>query len=337
MTAPLLHGREIAAIAIGASAGGIEALTTLVRGLPADFPAAVLVVLHLAPAGTSVLPQILARAGLLPAETAVDGTPIAGGHIYVAPPDCHLTVEDGRLGVRRGPHVNGHRPAVDALFRTAAHAHGTGVAGVVLSGVLDDGAAGLAAIKAHGGKTLVQDPADALYDGMPRTAIEAADPDVVCSAAELAAALVELAAAPPPMPPSEGIAPGETFLEVDQGATDQPHNGAPTGYSCPACNGGIWESTENGREVYRCRIGHEYGVETFVAEQADEVERALWTALRSIEERAALHRRLADRLSHRGSGGTASRFAQRADESIQEAVALRELLERYEMGRGELP
>src|SRR5207244_2427388 len=165
-----MPGRDI--IVVGASAGGVEALATLVRGLPADLPAAVFVVLHVPPHGTSVLPQILTRAGRLPAKHAVDGEAIQAGRIYVAPPDHHLLVKPGYVRVAHGPRENGHRPAVDALFRTAARTYGHRVAGVVLTGVLDDGTAGLIAVKLRGGAALVQHPDDALYDGMPRSALD---------------------------------------------------------------------------------------------------------------------------------------------------------------------
>lgn len=318
-------------VVIGASAGGVEALRTLIPELPADFPAAVLVVLHLAPAGTSVLPQILARAGNLPASSAIDGDEIVGGRIYTAPPDCHLTIDDGRLAVRRGPRVNGHRPAIDSLFRSAADGFGAGVAGVILSGVLDDGSAGLAAIKTRGGRTLVQDPDDALYTGMPRNAIDRVEPDEILSARELGRMLAQIAVKPPPEPPVNGHPPApeaEVYLEVERGSTDLPHPGTVTGLSCPECSGGIWEMSENGQVVYRCRTGHEFAPDTFVAMQSQQVERALWTALRAIEERAAMHRRLAERVRLRGSTQSASRFEERANDAIDQAVVIRELLER---------
>jgi two-component system chemotaxis response regulator CheB len=198
--------------------------------------------------------------------------------------------------------------------------------------VLDDGSAGLAAVKAHGGRTLVQDPEEALYAGMPTSAIELVEPDAVLSARDLGRTLVDLAAAPPPDPPhgnGRGVnLRSETVVEVDRGASEAPHNGHPTGFSCPECSGGIWESVENGHAVFRCRTGHEFAPQTFVALQQDEVERALWTALRAIEEQAAMHRRLAERVRGRGSTTTAARFEQRADEGIDQAIVIRELLDR---------
>src|SRR3954447_9371533 len=184
---------KIHTIVVGASAGGIEALRHFVAALPADFPGVALVVLHVAPLGTSVMPQILSRAGDLPACHPEDGEDLEPGHIYVAPPDRHLVVRPGHVHLSSGPKRNGHRPAIDLLFESAAAPYETGVAGVVLSGVLDDGTAGLLAIKRRGGLVLAQDPEEALYDMMPRSAIEYASPDLVATAASLAAALAEMA------------------------------------------------------------------------------------------------------------------------------------------------
>jgi two-component system chemotaxis response regulator CheB len=180
-------------VTVGASAGGARALTELVRGLPAELPASLLVAQHTSPAAPAVLPVILSRAGRLPASAAVDGEPLERGHIYVAPPDHHLLVGDDRLIVTRGPRENGHRPAVDPLFRSAARHYGPRVVAVVLSGTLDDGTAGLTAVKARGGTTIVQEPTDALHRGMPENAIEGDHPDYVAPAAELADLLRKLA------------------------------------------------------------------------------------------------------------------------------------------------
>ena len=179
-------------VVLGASAGGVEALSTVVGALPAEFPAAVFVVLHLAPAGLSLLPEILGRAGALPVRHAADGAAIEPGHVYVAPPDHHLVVEAGVMRVTEGPIEHRARPALDPLFRSAADAYGPCVVGVVLSGMLDDGAAGLQAVKRCGGATIVQDPDDAMFRGMPANAVRLADPDHVVPATGIAPLLLTL-------------------------------------------------------------------------------------------------------------------------------------------------
>ena len=184
---------DLRVIAVGASAGGVQALSELASRLPPDLPAAVLVVLHLSPHGHSVLPAILSRAGTLPALHAQDGEGLKPGRIYVAPPDHHLLVEDGRLQLSRSAAEHGHRPAIDATFRSAALAYGPRCVGVVLTGNLDDGAAGLAAIKKSGGITVVQDPKDALYPSMPERAIAAVAVDHVLPVADIASLLADLA------------------------------------------------------------------------------------------------------------------------------------------------
>jgi two-component system chemotaxis response regulator CheB len=313
-------------VVIGASAGGVEALKTLVAAFPDGFPAVVLIVLHLAPTATSALPQILSRAGALVAKQAEDGDAIEGGRIYVAPPNYHLLVEDGHVRLDPGPRVNGHRPAVDALFRSAALSAGSGTAGVVLSGVLDDGTAGLLAVKRAGGVTLVQDPNEALYDGMPRNAIEFVHPDHIAGARELGELLAGLAESPPPDPPLEDQSMGEHTEEVTRGSSDEPQPGEITGLTCPECQGGIWLTHEGRTARFRCRVGHEYSEETFAASQGDRVEIALWTALRALEERAALHRRMAERAATRSQRNRVERYEQVASDALEQAVVLRELL-----------
>jgi two-component system chemotaxis response regulator CheB len=172
-------------VTVAASAGGVEALSSFAASLPADFPAAVLIVLHVPPGGRSMLPRILTRAGRLPARHPADGEPLAAGVILVAPPDRHMTVSEDRVRLIAGARENGHRPAADVLMRSVAHSLGPRCAGVVLSGTMDDGAAGLSAVGAAGGLTLVQDPAEAAFPGMPRAAIENAGPQFIGPVATL--------------------------------------------------------------------------------------------------------------------------------------------------------
>src|SRR5438874_5444198 len=183
-------------VVMGASAGGVETLATLVSGLPAEFPAAIFVVLHLLPTGQSVLPEILDRAGPLPAATAESGETIDRGRIYVAPPDRHLLLLPGRVRLTNGPRENGHRPALDPLFRSAVRTYRQRVIAVVLSGSLDDGTAGLRLVKRLGGTTVAQDPEDALYPSMPASAVANEAADYVLPIADIAALLCELVDTP---------------------------------------------------------------------------------------------------------------------------------------------
>jgi two-component system chemotaxis response regulator CheB len=325
------RGHDI--VVVGASAGGVEALRTVVAGLPDDLDASIFVVLHLPTVGTSVLPAILSRVGPVEAVHAEDGSRVERGRIYVAPPGVHLHLEDGLIRLTNGPRENGHRPAIDPLFRSAARVYGPRVVGIVLSGVLDDGAAGLAYIKSRGGVALVQDPEDALYPMMPAAAIDAVEPDRVAAAEDLAALIVEYAGTPPaptltPPEPPEHLHGFEAFIEVDRSASEQPRPGEPSGFTCPECNGGLWETSEAGVLRFRCRTGHEYSFEALLADQSAHVEAALWSALRALEEKAAMTRRMAARSRERGHRLNAERFERRANGAVEEAVLLRSLLHR---------
>jgi two-component system chemotaxis response regulator CheB len=317
-------------VVIGASAGGVEALSELVRGLPADFPAAVLVVVHFPADGTSMLPLILGRRGRLRAVHAEDGAEIRPATIYVAPPDRHLLVDGGRLRLSRGPRENNHRPAADALFRSAALAAGQRVVAVVLSGTLDDGTAGLSVVRRRGGVTVAQHPDDALYAGMPRTAIEAGVVDHVLPAAEIAPLLVRLARTPA----AEGRLVDEplddfeaAIADMRDGAIFPPEPaGAPAGLTCPECMGSLYEIHDGEQVRYRCRVGHAFGNDTLLAEQGKKVERALWTALQVLNERAALSRRTAERMDSRGSRKVAARFLALAAEADEQAAVVSDVL-----------
>ena len=316
-------------VVVGASAGGVEALVGLAASLPADLPAAVFVVLHVPPASSSALPNILSRSGPLPAGHVRDGEPIEQGRIYVAPPDHHVLIRTGHVHLARGPRENGHRPAVDPLFRSAAREYATRVIGVILSGALDDGTAGLVGIKARGGLAVVQDPADALYPGMPGSAIEHVEVDHVLPAAAIGGLLARLAVEPAAEPP--GPVPAEMEVEVEvEGfsleAMEGEHPGEPSGFSCPDCNGVLWGIEDGGLQRYRCRVGHAWSPESLLTRQSEALEAALWIALRSLEERAALARRLADPARRRGHRITATRFEEQASEAQQAARVVRDLL-----------
>ncbi|MBX6312997.1 MAG: chemotaxis protein CheB [Isosphaeraceae bacterium] len=324
-----MHGRDI--IVVGASAGGVEALTGLICRLPAELPAAVFVVLHIPAHSTSLLPAILSRKGRLPAAHAIDGEAITHGRIYIAPPDAHLLLRRGQVRLSRGPRENGHRPAVDPLFRTAGVTSGRRVVGVVLSGALDDGTAGLMAIKRRGGVAIVQDPEEALYGGMIRNALENVDVDQVLPVAEIAPALVRLAREPVEEEGEDSV-PDEMQREAEMATLelgelqDPQRPGTPSGFACPECGGVLWELREGELIRFRCRVGHAWTANSLLAEQSEALESALWMALRALEERAALSERLAERLRGRGHSLSAEKFAQQEDESRRMAEVLRQVL-----------
>jgi two-component system, chemotaxis family, protein-glutamate methylesterase/glutaminase len=321
-----MAGRDI--VVIGGSAGSIEAVIEVVRGLPADYPGSVFVVVHFPGTVNSTLPRILSRAGPLPARHAQDGEPIESGHIYVAPPDWHLHLSDGRVRLTRGPKENGHRPAIDPLFRTAAHQFGPRVVGVVLSGNLNDGTAGLLTIKQQGGLAWVQNLETALYPGMPQSAIDHVAVDQILSPFAMARLLAQLAVESPypeVTPMSQDHHPNG---EADEFAiTDrriQP--GVPSTMACPECHGVLWEVKDGELVLFRCRVGHAYSDEALLAHQSEQLEAALWTALRALEEHTALSRRLAARANSRGHAHSAAAFTEQAMNAEHHASVIRNVL-----------
>ena len=277
-----MAGRDI--VVVGGSAGSIEAVAELVRGLPPTFAGSLFVVVHFPGTVTSTLPHILNRAGALPASHARDGERIEGGRIYVARPDYHLLLNDGHISLTSGPKENGHRPAVDPLFRTAAHSYGPRVVGVVLSGNLNDGTAGLLTIKQRGGMAIAQSLDTALYQGMPRSAVEHVAVDHVLSPGEMSVLIGELARQPVP---SLELTPTREELSVspqpDDVAPADHHTqpGVPSTMACPECHGVLWEVKDEELVRFRCRVGHAYSDEALLVHQAEQLEAALWSALRA--------------------------------------------------------
>ena len=338
-----MPGHDI--ICIGASAGGVEVLIEIVRELPPDLPAAVFVVVHVASNSTSVLPAVLNRSGRLPAAHAEHNEPIRKGRIYVARPDLHLLVKDGglphvRLG--RGPKENSARPAVDALFRSAARAFGSRVIGVVVSGTLDDGTAGLDVIKRAGGIAVVQDPEQAMFPGMPRSAVENVAVDHVVPKEQIAALLVRLVSepAPPPQPPksemnmpNSNIKQETEMAELDAGSiASHERPGTPSGFSCPECHGTLFELSDGRLIRFRCRTGHAYSAESLLAEQGDHLEAAMYTAMTALKERSALAHRLSERARERGHELTARQFAAQSIDAERQAEFIRQALLAVESG-----
>ena len=328
-----MAGRDI--VVIGGSAGGVEAVVELVQGLSADFPGSLFVVIHFPGSVPSSLPRILSRAGPLPARHAKDGETIERGRIYVAPPDCHLTIHGNQLRLSRGPKENGSRPAIDPLFRTAARSYGSRVVGVVLSGNLHDGTAGLIRIKQAGGIALVQSLESTVYDGMPRSAMEHVAVDYVLAPQEMAACIAELARQPADVlevSMSREIESGELQDEVEI-ADRHTQAGIPSTMSCPECHGVLWEVKEGELVNFRCRVGHAYSAEALLVHQSENLEAALWTALRALEEHSALSRRLAVRANTKGHAHSASAFTEQAMDAEHHASVIRNVLNSGVRGR----
>jgi two-component system chemotaxis response regulator CheB len=318
-----MAGHDI--IVIGASAGGVEALRALIGALPPDLPAAVFVVIHISPGVKSFLPTMLSNAGVLPARHATDGEAIEPGRIYVAPPDRHMVLRDGHVHLSAGPKENRTRPAVNPLFRSAAAAYGPRVIGVVLSGALDDGTAGMLSIERAGGIAVVQDPDEALFPSMPRSVIRYVDIDHVVSVANMPELLERLVSQPAAQAPARDPSPqGENRMETT-GSGDSP--GAPSGVTCPECRGVLWEERDGELMEFRCRIGHRFSTESLMAEQDSEAEAALASTLRSFEERASLAHTLAGRARERRMPRPeVERYSRQAREADELAAQIRRML-----------
>ncbi len=324
---PKPAGHDI--IVVGASAGGVEALTGLVRGLPSDLPAAVLVVLHIPPQARSHLPEILSRSGPLPAHHPRDGEPLRHGQIYIAPPDHHLLVERDCARVMHGPRENRYRPAVDPLFRSAAVAFGPRVVAVVLSGALDDGTAGLLAVKRMGGIAIVQDPAEALVANMPAHAIEYVQVDHIVRIAELGALLNTLAHQPPakgaPAVP-EDLRREVSFAEGDPQIIGTPPPGKLTTYACPDCGGPLWEVYDEDLPRFRCRNGHGLTVESMLDGTSAGLEEALWAALNALENSSSVAEQVAKDAHARGHTLVAERMEEKATLARSRGALIRRVL-----------
>ena len=320
-------------VVIGASAGGVEAVSHLVRGLPTDFPGAVFVTMHFPPHSTSVLPRILERAGKLPASHPEHGMRIERGHVYVSVPDFHLMLAGRRVYLVRGPTENGTRPAVDPMFRSAAVSHGSHVIGVVLTGNLDDGTSGLLAIKRRGGRTIVQDPTDALFPSMPNSAIEHVNVDHILPLAQIAPKIVALAnhlANSNSRKGSEADMPDDAhdetrFAELDLRVIEDvaDHPGSPSQFGCPDCGGVLWEINDGEMVRYRCRVGHAWTSDALFSSQTNQLDQALWTALRALEENVSMSEGMARRARERNATRLAERYEQSADEARERARIIR--------------
>lgn len=324
-------------IVIGASAGGFEALKTLVGALPKDFAASIFIVWHMSPDVRGVLPQVLNRAATVHAAHAYDEEPIRPNRIYVAPPDRHLLVEHGKMRLTRGPKENRFRPAVDPLFRSAAYTYGRRVIGVVLSGALDDGTAGLWTIKNRGGVSVVQDPLDADVPSMPENALREVEIDYVAAISEMADLLVRLG--------REEIAVGsqaateedeKTEIEIRIAAETSAFEsgimkfGKLTPYTCPDCYGVLTAVSDDKVLRFRCHTGHAFSADSLLTTVTESIEDGLYGAIRGIEESIMLLNHLGDHFAEANQKRLAALYFQKAQESERRAQLVRQAVLSHE-------
>jgi two-component system, chemotaxis family, protein-glutamate methylesterase/glutaminase len=283
MDAPRGAAAGFPVVAIGGSAGALEALQTIVGDLPPDFGGAIFITTHVPTDAVSALPHILGRRSPLFVGHALDGTPVIPGRILIAPPDHHLMFANGVMRVIHGPTENNSRPSIDVMFRSAASTFDSRLCGILLSGTLDDGVSGLKAIHAAGGIVMVQDPDDAQFADMPQNALNSGVVDRQLPARELVAAIeswmngLAHSSAAPPKP-----------------VEDERVVGTPSAFTCPDCSGTLWVVDDEGMLRFRCRVGHAYSTKTMLDAQGASLEAALWMAVRALEERRDLLRRVAE-------------------------------------------
>jgi two-component system chemotaxis response regulator CheB len=328
-TARVVRGHDT--VVIGASEGGLQALQTLVQALPGDLPAAIFIVLHIGI--RSHLVEILEKKSTLPIFAATSGTPIREATITIASPGKHLLIHDGHTLVRRGPRENMARPAIDPLFRTAAASRGGRVIGVVLSGNLNDGTAGLRAIKRCGGLAVVQDPEDAAVPSMARSALRHVDVDHVVPIDRMAGLLAELVRRPAaPMPEIPLDIRLEAILAAQETGTMELEEklGDLSPFTCPECSGTLWEIKDGSMLRYRCHVGHAYTAEAVLTAQQAEIGKMLEGLVRSHQERAALVRRMAEQERSLQNERLARMFEDRAKGYEEDAEAVRGLAHRLD-------
>ena len=318
-------------IVIGASAGGLKVFEIIVSQLPSNLPAAVFILWHISPDYPSLLPEILAKSTPLRVKHASGKEPIRPGHIYVAPPDHHMLVEWGNVRLSRGPKENRFRPAIDVLFRSAAHSYGQRVIGVVLSGSLDDGAAGLFAIKERGGIAVVQDPYDALHSSMPKAALKAVEVDYCVPSIEIGALLGHLVNKAIPL---QEVNPVSEKMDVEVGIARED-NGLDMGimklgelspYTCPECHGVLLQLKEGSLLRFRCHTGHAYSLNTLLAEVTQSIEESLWDGIRTIEASEMLMTHTAKHLREMNEHEAADLLLQKAEDAKRRGNLVRQAL-----------
>ena len=319
-------------VIIGSSAGGVMALKDLIASLPAGFNAPIFVVQHVAADAKSHLPEILSVAGVLRSSHPTDGEMIEKGHVYVAPPDHHMIVQNDQILVRRGPKENTFRPSIDVTMRSAAYWYGKQVIGVVLTGRLSDGTSGIWTIKEAGGITIVQDPAEAIFPDMPKSVVSNVDVDYVKTLAEIGPLLVNLVAQPAEnraeAQPLGSLVKTEVEIATQKNAFESGmlKIGERTDLTCPECGGSLRGIQEGSLMRYRCHTGHAYSQESLRAEIADKLEISLWQAVRHVEEGIILSEQLASQCESSHHHAVASKHLGDAEHFRKKSKILLDLI-----------
>jgi len=308
-------------VVVGGSAGAIDAVRILVRGLPSDFAASVFAVIHSSDTAPGHLAELLSNQSRLRGVKVTSQSPIEAGHLYTSPPGRHLALHDGLVRAVAGPKENRFRPSIDVLFRSAASTHRERVVGVLLSGYLDDGVSGLGTIKEVGGIAIVQAPEDAHASALPENALNQLEIDYCLPAAKIPELLVELV--------NKNIDEQTTTAGIS--TMPDSSNETPSRYTCPDCGGTLFEVVEGKVKRFRCRVGHAYSDRSLLSAQDERTENILWAAQRALEERADMLSRLTERYRDKNNEALVRRYSQRAEASARQALQMRELLESSEL------
>jgi two-component system, chemotaxis family, protein-glutamate methylesterase/glutaminase len=327
-------------IVIGASAGGVQALSKLVADLPADLPAAIFIVLHVPADVPSFLPHILSRESRLTVAHAKNGEAIKHGRVYVASPDHHLLIEGTQVRIVHGPKENLHRPSIDALFRSAARWAGTRVIGVVLTGALDDGRTGMRTIKLRGGITIVQDPLEAHFPSMPMSVMQEIKVDYSKPLADIPPLLDRLSRESVEderrYPVSDEVEIeariAQQEMEADEMIASVEKLGSVSKLTCPECHGALWEIKDDNMIRFRCHVGHAFSADSLGNGQSQMLEVALWSAVRALEEQMMLARRIVERARKSNYTQAVEKFEKRARQAEENSSVIRRLLLATEKG-----
>ncbi|MGB5944093.1 MAG: chemotaxis protein CheB [Leeuwenhoekiella sp.] len=317
-------------VAIGASAGGRKAVTKIFKEMPQDVDAAFVLVIHSAFDTPSFLSKALQKITSLNVIDAEDDMSLERGCIYIAKPDHHLFVRSNKIQLSKGPRENRFRPAIDVLFRSSAVSYSNECIGVLMSGRLSDGTAGLDAIKMCGGIAIVQDPKTAEFGDMPSYAVETVDVDVIADLNDLTEVIAKAIKTPAPEPqhiPQRLIRENEIAISSSSQIALENDLGKQVPLSCASCGGPLWEISNSKTKRYRCHVGHAFSQEALLFSQDESLEETLWVSLRTFEEKKTLLNRMASDYEERGPKMLAKSYRDKVEEVSRHITKLRSILE----------